>query len=98
MNTRPLSKLVLSSLLAATACSTPDDRSTEGITRAVDTPVELRIKWWGSPDRANRTNAVIAMFNAQNPDIHVTGQWYPATQSGPIGTAYWPTLNDDAAH
>jgi multiple sugar transport system substrate-binding protein len=99
MNTRQLSKLVLPSLLmSAAACSTPDDQGSESISRAADAPVELRIKWWGSPDRANRTNAVIAMFNAQNPDIHVTGQWYPATQSGPIGTAYWPTLNDDAAH
>ena len=59
--------------------------------------VRLHMTWWGSPDRAARTNKVIAMFEAQNPDINITVEYYAATQSGAVGVAYWPTLNQYAA-
>jgi multiple sugar transport system substrate-binding protein len=59
--------------------------------------VHLHMTWWGSPDRAARTNQVIAMFEALNPDIDITVEYYAATQSGAPGVAYWPTLNQYAA-
>jgi len=37
-------------------------------------PVELRMSWWGNDDRADRTLAVIELFEAQYPDITVIGQ------------------------
>jgi len=59
--------------------------------------VELKISWWGSPDRDNRTNQVIQMFMAKNPNIKITAEHYANTQGmGIVGTDYWPTLNDHA--
>ncbi len=37
-------------------------------------PVELRMSWWGNDDRAERTLAVIELFEAQYPDITVVGE------------------------
>ncbi|GAA3740222.1 extracellular solute-binding protein [Plantactinospora mayteni] len=36
-------------------------------------PVELRFSWWGNNDRAQATQKVIDAFQAQNPDIKVSG-------------------------
>lgn len=59
--------------------------------------IPLRISWWGSADRTTRTKAVIAMFEAQNPDIKITPEFYVPTQGQP-GVAYWPTMNQHAAN
>ena len=37
-------------------------------------PVELRMSWWGNDDRAERTLGVIELFEAQYPDITVSGE------------------------
>ncbi|MEQ8677364.1 MAG: extracellular solute-binding protein [Aggregatilineales bacterium] len=37
-------------------------------------PVELRMSWWGNDDRAERTLAVIDLFEAQYPDIKIVGE------------------------
>jgi len=37
-------------------------------------PVELRMGWWGNDDRAERTLAVIELFEEQYPDITVIGE------------------------
>lgn len=37
-------------------------------------PVELRMSWWGNDDRADRTLAVIELFEAQYPDISIVGE------------------------
>ena len=37
-------------------------------------PVELRMGWWGNDDRAERTLAVIELFEAAYPDITVSGE------------------------
>ncbi|MGJ3237401.1 MAG: ABC transporter substrate-binding protein [Anaerolineae bacterium] len=37
-------------------------------------PVELRMSWWGNDDRADRTLAVIELFEAQYPNITVVGE------------------------
>src|SRR5687767_10231277 len=53
--------------------------------------VPLKITWWGSPDRDTRTQKVIDMFVAKNPNISVTVEHYASTQ-GTVGMGYWPTL------
>jgi multiple sugar transport system substrate-binding protein len=57
--------------------------------------VQLKVSWWGSADRTSRTNQVLRMFEAKNPNIKVTAEFYVSTQ-GVAGTAYWPTLNAHA--
>lgn len=37
-------------------------------------PVELRMSWWGNDDRADRTLAVIELFEEAYPDITVIGE------------------------
>lgn len=37
-------------------------------------PAELRMGWWGNDDRAERTLAVIELFEAQYPDITIIGE------------------------
>jgi multiple sugar transport system substrate-binding protein len=66
----------------------------------VDAPagVQLKVAWWGSPDRHLRTQQVIAMFEATHPGIKVAVEHYDNTQGkGIVGTDYWPTLNAHAA-
>ncbi|MEO3819100.1 sugar ABC transporter substrate-binding protein [Plantactinospora sp. B24E8] len=36
-------------------------------------PVQLRFSWWGNNDRAATTQKIIEAFQAQHPDIRVTG-------------------------
>jgi multiple sugar transport system substrate-binding protein len=56
--------------------------------------VELKIAWWGGMARADRTNMVARMFEAQNPGIKITTEFYATTQGmGIPGTDYWPTMN-----
>lgn len=37
-------------------------------------PAELRMGWWGNDDRAQRTQAVIELFEAAYPDIDIVGE------------------------
>ena len=53
--------------------------------------VQLKITWWGSPDRDMRTQKAIDMFTAKNPTITFVTEHYASTQ-GAVGTGYWPTL------
>jgi multiple sugar transport system substrate-binding protein len=60
--------------------------------------VELKVSWWGSPERDLRTTQAIRLFEAQNPGIKVSIEHYASTQGkGIVGTDYWPTLNKHAA-
>ena len=54
--------------------------------------VTLKLTWWGSPDRAMRTEKVVEMFEAQNPGVTIDTEYFASTQSGGVGMAYWPTL------
>jgi multiple sugar transport system substrate-binding protein len=57
----------------------------------------LKMAWWGSPTRADRTNMVAKMFEAKNPGITIETKSYATTQGmGIVGTDYWPTMNDAA--
>jgi multiple sugar transport system substrate-binding protein len=76
-------------------CSTMDPVPSPGMTAA---PVTLKMAWWGGMERANRTRAVVAMFEAKNPNIKVETEFYMSTQGmGIVGTDYWPTMNKYAA-
>jgi multiple sugar transport system substrate-binding protein len=76
--------------LGAGGCMT-DDSPGSGATAG---PVQLKLAWWGGMERANRTNAVVKMFEAQNPNIKVQTEFYMTTQGmGIPGTDYWPTMN-----
>src|SRR5260221_3986036 len=46
--------------------------------------VNLRIIYWGSPDRVKRTDAVSALFARANPGM---------TASAEVSSDYWPKLN-----
>jgi multiple sugar transport system substrate-binding protein len=38
-------------------------------------PVRLRFIWWGSSDRAERTNKALAAYQQKNPDVTVAGEY-----------------------
>ena len=38
-------------------------------------PVRLRFFWWGSSDRAERTNKALALYQQKNPEIAVAGEY-----------------------
>jgi multiple sugar transport system substrate-binding protein len=46
----------------------------DGLPPYMGEPVELRMGWWGNDDRAERTLAVIELFEAAYPDIKVVGE------------------------
>jgi multiple sugar transport system substrate-binding protein len=78
------------------AADARDGGATDGADAATSA-VELKVSWWGSPDRDMRTQKVIDLFMAKNPTIKVTTEHYANTQGmGIVGTDYWPTLNDHA--
>src|SRR6185436_3603547 len=57
----------------------------------------LKMAWWGSPTRAERTNMVAKMFEAKNPGITIQTEFFATTQGmGIVGTDYWPTMNSYA--
>lgn len=49
--------------------------STEGAPAAGGEPVELRIAWWGSQSRHDRTIQVIEMFQQKHPNIKITPEY-----------------------
>jgi multiple sugar transport system substrate-binding protein len=82
--------------LVMVGCAGPGPAGLEAVqSEVVQTP--LKVAWWGSADRTRRTKDVIAMFEAQNPDIKITPEFYVPTQAGGVGVAYWPTMNAHAA-
>lgn len=68
-------------IMAATACG--DSGSDDGI-------VELRFSWWGADDRHSTTQQVIELFEANNPDIRIVGDY---TDWG----GYWDRLATSTA-
>ena len=58
--------------------------------------VQLKVMWWGSPDRDMRTKKVLDMFTAKNPGITFVTEHYASTQ-GMVGMGYWPTMLKHAA-
>src|SRR5215216_6668018 len=56
---------------------------------AQSTPIELRIAWWGSQARHDRTIQVINDYMAANPDVHITYEYANNTD-------YWTRVNTEA--
>src|SRR5262249_23097491 len=54
------------------------------------TPVELRVAWWGSQDRHNRTTKVIELFQKKYPQIKVSFEF-----AGWLD--YWTKMTTQAA-
>jgi multiple sugar transport system substrate-binding protein len=52
--------------------------------------IELRFAWWGSQDRHDRTIKVIEMYEAENPNVHITFEF-----SG--WDDYWTKMTTQAA-
>lgn len=67
-------------VLAVSACGGSGDDGT----------VQLRFSWWGSDERQSTMNKVIANFEADNPDITITGE---STDWG----SYWDRLATNTA-
>ncbi len=59
-------------------------------TLAQDTPVELRMVWWGSQSRHDRTIAVIEAYEAANPNIDIVYEFANFND-------YWTLVNTQAA-
>jgi len=57
---------------------------------AQDEPVELRVVWWGSQSRHDRTIEVIEMYEAQNPNVDIVYEFANFTD-------YWTLVNTQAA-
>jgi multiple sugar transport system substrate-binding protein len=84
---------LIASILAGASCS-GESPSAPGGGGTSAGPVQLKMAWWGGMERANRTRAVVAMFEAQNPNVKVETEFYMSTQGmGIPGTDYWPTVN-----
>ncbi|MBS4178241.1 ABC transporter substrate-binding protein [Lederbergia citrea] len=62
----------------------------ESDAEAKDGKINLRIAWWGSQDRHDKTQAAIKLFEEKNPDIKVTAEF-----TGWDG--YWEKLATAAA-
>jgi multiple sugar transport system substrate-binding protein len=73
--------LIMAFVLVLSACSAPAAPATEtGQTTPADTTgaaattgdqIQLRIAWWGSQDRHDRTIRVIELYEEQNPDVDI---------------------------
>ncbi|TAP44906.1 extracellular solute-binding protein [Arthrobacter sp. S39] len=71
-------------VIALSACGAGTDPKSDG------GPVELRFAWWGGDKRAQLTQAVIAAFEAENPNIKIKPEF---GDSGP----YWDRLATQVA-
>jgi multiple sugar transport system substrate-binding protein len=101
MTNKPRHGLLAVSLLALSACGEPGpgDSPAAVQTRALTSdPITLKVGWWGSPSRDQRTLAAIQMFHDLHPNITFTTEHYVNTQgTGTVGKDYWPTMNAHAA-
>ncbi|MCY9783784.1 ABC transporter substrate-binding protein [Nocardiopsis sp. EMB25] len=79
----PLIAGVSALAMAATACGGGGGESEDGV-------VELRFSWWGADDRHSTTQQVIDLFEAENPDIRIVGDY--SDWSG-----YWDRLATSTA-
>ncbi|WNB85841.1 extracellular solute-binding protein [Cellulomonas sp. ATA003] len=84
--------LVAAGSLVLTACGQGEDpgTATDDDPAAAGGDVELRFTWWGADARAEITEEVIDMFEAENPGVTVVPEW--STWDG-----YWDKLATGAA-
>ena len=43
---------------------------------ATEEPITLRMAWWGSQERHDRTVKVIEMYEAENPNVNIEYEFY----------------------
>jgi len=93
-----LSVLVLASVVL-TACGTPPAAAPTAASQPTSVPptqapaaqpVELRIAWWGSQARHDRTIAVIELFQKKYPNIKIAYEYA-------LWDDYWVKMNTQAA-
>jgi multiple sugar transport system substrate-binding protein len=65
---------LLAAMLVAYIPTTVAQTDTNGLPVYTGGPAKLRMSWWGNDDRAERTQKVIALFEAAYPDITVEGE------------------------
>jgi len=90
LNRKSVSFLMLSSILALAACGGNGNNDNQGSSSASPTSsassspsasqkpakdVELRMAWWGSEERHEKTLKAIELFEQQNPGIKITGEY-----------------------
>jgi ABC-type glycerol-3-phosphate transport system substrate-binding protein len=88
---------VIVGLWVAGAAHTPAAAQTGGA------PVELRVAWWGSQDRHNRTIKTIELFQKKYPNVKVTyefagwGDYWTSSASGPRAASSRPSTTTSRA-
>lgn len=86
--------LMAASSLLLTACgqseNLPANSGEDTDTDTSEGDVQLRFTWWGADARAQLTEEVIEMFEAENPGITVTTEWS-------VWDGYWDKLATSAA-
>lgn len=75
---------------APASASEPAAPRTDGLPEYTGGPAELRFTWWGDDNRAQRTQAVIDLFEAAYPEITISGEPRPSD-------AYWTNLDTQLA-
>jgi multiple sugar transport system substrate-binding protein len=75
---------------AATGSTSPSAAPSGGSSPSSQQNIELRISWWGNADRAKLYDAILDMYEQQNPHIKTVREW---TTFGD----YWPKLNTQLA-
>lgn len=88
--TRLMAVAAIAAVSFTAACSGSDDSSNEGGSGAADGTVELNFTWWGNDDRAARYNQAIELFQTENPNIKVNGNFSDFQ-------GYWTARNTEAA-
>lgn len=61
-----------------------------GLAVQAQDPTELRLTWWGSQNRHDKTIAVVEMYEAANPDVDIVYEFANFND-------YWTKLNTQAA-
>src|SRR5262245_49135150 len=94
----PAALLSLALAATATGCAEPlpgDPEYTLQARAISDDPTKLRVGFWGSADRYNRTKRAADLFTAAT-GVGVELEHYVGTQ-GAVNVAYWPTMNQHEA-
>ncbi len=64
---------------SSTTVETSTEKTTEAaaeVTTSADEPVTLRMAWWGSQTRHDRTVQVIEMYEKENPNVKIEYEFF----------------------
>jgi len=86
-----ISVLVIAGMLVGPACGpAPTPTTAPAVATKAPEPVELRIAWWGSQTRHDRTIKVIELFQQKYPNIKISYEFA-------LWDDYWVKMNTQAA-